>query len=169
MPVKEPLDYAALTEQALQEATAVAADAPPPPPTAEQKAQNLRATGMAAYLYGALSPLLGQAFDVETSKHYLDAFLKEAGAPTDPVERMLLEQLALAHHVIGRLHVRAGSRESLEEVKAYHTAAARLMGEFRRHTLALKCYREPQVRKPPEASLSPPQEAKGPAGGTNGV
>jgi hypothetical protein len=149
MPADEPLDYATLTKQALQEVdAALEAAAPPPEPTAEQKAQNLRVRAVAAYLYGALAPLVGNAFDVATFQLYLEGFLAEAGAPTDPVERLLLEQLVLAHHVIGRLHVHAGSRQAIDEVKAYHAAAVRLMAEVRRTALALQSYRQAAAKQP---------------------
>src|SRR5271166_6000051 len=119
MPNETQLDYATLTEQGLKEQQATLEELNPTPPTLtpEQKAQNLRVNGVAPYLYGAMAPLLGEVFDVATFKSYVDAFLKEAGAPTDPVERLLLEQLILAHHVVGRLHVRAGTSDNLEEIK----------------------------------------------------
>ena len=164
MPAAEPTDYAALTQRAMEQAHAdLRAAAPPPRPslTAEQKAENLKQKGMPGYLYGALAGLLGHDFDVETFGLYLDGFLREAGSPADPVERMLLEQLALAHHVIGRLHVRAGCREGLEELKAYHAAAARLLAEFRRTALALKTYREPVAVQQAQATREGLSKGKG--------
>jgi hypothetical protein len=60
---------------------------------------------------------------------------------------MLVQQLAQAHFAIGRLHVRSsGSRGTVEAV-AYIAAAARLMAEFRRTSLALQAYREAAARK----------------------
>src|SRR5262249_34717623 len=137
--------------------------------TAEQKAENLKHKGMPGYLYGALAGLLGHDFDVETFGLYLDGFLREAGSPADPVERMLLEQLALAHHVIGRPHGRAGCRAGLEELKAYHAAAARLLAEFRRTALALKAYREPAAVQQAHATREGPRKGKGSRRGSNGV
>ena len=58
---------------------------------------------------------------------YLDSFLREAGAPSDPVECLLLEQLLIAHHSLGRLSVLAGARVNLAEVTACLTTVARLM------------------------------------------
>jgi len=56
---------------------------------------------------------------------------------------MMVEQIAMAHHTIGCLNIRAARAETLEQAKVYNAAAARLLGEFRRIILALKKYREP--------------------------
>jgi hypothetical protein len=72
---------------------------------------------------------------------YLDAVIRDAGGPTDPIEVMMLEQLALAHHRIAQLHGCAGQANQPEAVKVYSAAAARLWGEFRRTALALRLYR----------------------------
>jgi hypothetical protein len=121
-----------------------AANPPPPaePFTASQKARNVQDFSGAVFLFGAAGKLYSPAFDIQTFKAYLDSYIKDAGAPTDPVERMLLEQLVLAHFSIGRLHFRAGTRDGLEEVTACAVAAARLQAEFRRSALALQAYRE---------------------------
>lgn len=80
-------------------------------------------------------------------KVYQDDLLREAGSPTDPVERMLLEQLTLAHHRVAQLHAQAEQVTSIEAAKVYMTAATRLTGEVRRLALALKQYREPSGKK----------------------
>jgi hypothetical protein len=119
----------------------------------------------AGYLYAATSALVGSAFDVATFQVYLDRFLKDAGAGTDPVERMLLEQLALSHHVIGCLSARAGSRgEDHERMMLLLAGAARLMAEFRRTALALKDYRQGvDGGAGPRDSNASPQAAEVPA------
>lgn len=76
-------------------------------------------------------------------KVYRDRLLEEAGNPTDPIERMMIEQLALAHHRIAQLHVQVEEAKSIEAAKAYAAAAARLTGEFRRLALAIRQYRQP--------------------------
>lgn len=60
---------------------------------------------------------------------------------------MLVEQIALAHHNIGRLHVQAARAETIQQANAYNSAAARLLAEFRRSVLALKSYREPPTTR----------------------
>jgi hypothetical protein len=163
-------EYAAATKQALGEDVAhLKAAAPPPDPlTVEQKAQNLISVAPATYLYAALSGLVGPAFNVPVYQLYLASFLAEAGAPADPIERMLLEQLALAHHVVGRLHAHAGTRGGLGECTAYHAAAARLMGEFRRTALALKAYRHAPAARPARARKAGKPAEKRPLAGVNG-
>jgi len=97
------------------------------------------------YFYGSLTACHGEKIGPEAYKTYVVQLLKEAGDPSDPVERMLVEQLALAHHNVGRLHIEAARAEGLEQAKAFNAAAARLMNEFRHSALALKSYRAPTV------------------------
>jgi hypothetical protein len=80
-------------------------------------------------------------FDSAAYKIYLERFLEDAGKPADPVERMMLEQLALAHLRLGQLHGQAGHSKNLDAAKVYNSATARLWGEFRRTALALRVYR----------------------------
>src|SRR5262249_58501675 len=128
---KEALAYADLTARAAEEADALAkANQPPTPPTltTEQKAANLKELATASYLYAALVGVHGPAtFDIASYKLLVDDYLQAAGASADPVERMLLEQLLMAHHVVGRLNARAGTRERLEEGQTVPARAARLM------------------------------------------
>jgi hypothetical protein len=106
-------------------------------------ASNVRNTGAAAFLYGSMAGLFGDVLDKDVYQAYRDRLLQDFGDVTDPVVEMMVEQLALAHLNIGRLHVRAANAASVDEAKAYNAAAARLMGEFRRTSLALKAYRVP--------------------------
>ena len=103
---------------------------------AEVLKQNLFASLMA----GALSL---DRCGIETSafKVYLQRFLDDLGDPTDPIERMMAEQVALAHFRIAQLHVGAAESNSLEAIKLYNATASRLMGEFRRTCIALHLMR----------------------------
>jgi hypothetical protein len=142
MPATSALGHARPTTQDLE--------APPEPPERladEYRAENLRTRGAAAYLHGTAAPILAPDFSVSCWKVYVDRFMREAGDPKDPIERLLVEQLLLAHDALGRLHVRAGSREGVEEVNVFLGAIARLLGEFRRTALALQAYRQGQVGK----------------------
>src|SRR3954454_2626793 len=120
MPARPSREYRQATEQALtDDAVRLAADNPPAeaipspqlasPLSAAEKAQRLRDLGPAVYLYGSSAALLGENMDVDTWKVYVDGFLEELDSPADPVARMLAEQLALAHHALGRLYVLAAS------------------------------------------------------------
>lgn len=97
----------------------------------------------------AMATAIPVAQDIGTAafKLYLDGLRRDAGNPTDPVEAMLLEQLSLAHHRVAQLHAQAERSKSLEEIKIYTMAAARLTGEFRRLALGLNQYRQPAPRR----------------------
>src|SRR5262245_7909909 len=152
MPVRYQPDptYARITREGLEdeaprraeeEAPAGHKRASAPPPLAPpQKAEKLRNYAGATFLFGATAGLFGTVFDIETQRVYLDRFLEEAGSPPDPVERLLLQQIFLSHHAIGRLHVRAGSRENVDEITACLVTAARLQSEVRKTALALEKY-----------------------------
>jgi hypothetical protein len=108
-----------------------------------QGAANLKDETGGCYLYGTLAPLFGTQVNNLAYRAYLKQLFQEVGNPSDPLERMIVEQLALAHHCIGRLHVKSASSKTVQEATAYLGAAARLMTEYRRSALALKTYRAP--------------------------
>jgi hypothetical protein len=177
MPVKSDLKpspkvdraYLRATALALKEDAALLAAGGPPPAqaapalSAAEKAARLRDVAPAAYLYGAAAPVCGEARDVEAWKLYVDDFLKGLGVSgaAGPVARMMAEQLAMAHHAVGRLHVRAAARTSPAEVAAYHAAVGRLMTEFRRTAAALKAYGTGAARP---AAAAPRAKARTPSG-----
>src|SRR5262249_20893192 len=81
-----------------------------------------------ASLPACLATALGMArFDAAACQVYLARFLEDAGSPRDPVARLLLEQLALAHLRLADLHAQAAGAQSVEAVKVLTGAAARLM------------------------------------------
>jgi hypothetical protein len=131
----------------------------PPRLTAEQKAENMAKLAGAAFLSGAAGPLFGIPDDLPSFKLYLDNFMKEAGASGDPLERLLLEQVLLGHHAVGRLHFRAGTRENLEEVTACLATVTRLMAECRRTTLAVQTYRDASAAGKARSSRKPRRQA----------
>jgi len=68
------------------------------------------------------------------------------GNPTDPLERMLIEQAAFSHLMVLQLHVFTSAARSDDGAGIYAAAAARLLGELRRTILAFKEYRSPPTR-----------------------
>ena len=121
----------------------------------ELLARNIRETGGACYLYGSLTMFLGQGqHDIASFLEYLKQLLHDAGNPTDPIEVMLIEQLVLAHHNLGRLHVRAASAKDIQEHEVFNAAAARLTAEFRRTALAVGHYRQMSPKKDRSTSTS---------------
>jgi hypothetical protein len=100
---------------------------------------------------------------------YLERLRQQAGRPTDPVELMLLEHLALCHFRAAVLHGQAGEAGDLDGVRVYSEMAARLTGEFRKLVVTLQAYRAaaPARDGPPQA----PVESAGPRppGGSAGA
>ena len=76
---------------------------------------------------------------------HLDQLFAAYGNPTDPVERMMLEEMVFAHFRIGDLHALAAGAESSDLNVAYTEAARKLTGENRKMALALRQYRSSVV------------------------
>jgi hypothetical protein len=110
------------------------------------QAYNLRHRTAAVYLQAVMRSVMPENA-LPALATYVTQLLKDAGDPTDPVERMMIEQIALAHHNIGQLYVRAAVATNADQVQVYYAAAARLTSEFRRLALAWKAYREPTPAK----------------------
>lgn len=111
----------------------------------QKEADIIRDLAFPAAMAGCIP--LGSEIGSSAWKVYLDEFVRDTGDPTDPIERLMVQQLALAHHRIGQLHIRAESADSVEAAKQYAAAAVRLTGEFRRLALALRQYRQPVSTK----------------------
>jgi hypothetical protein len=73
---------------------------------------------------------------------FLDELIRESGNPSDSVENMLLEQIAMCHLLSMRLQAKASQAEGTEAIDLYLSGAARLSAEFRKTALALKEYRK---------------------------
>lgn len=125
-----------------------------PAPTIEEEksryqpqARAIRETYGGAILATCMGKCFGAHVESAAFKLYLDGIVASAGAPTDPVEIMAVEQLAWAHARLGDLHAQAVNAQSVEAAAVYSAAAARLMAEFRKTSLALREYRAPQTPK----------------------
>ena len=127
-------------------------DAPPAaPPTgldAARHAAAQRSAHAAGVLREGVFPALmatalnlDAAFDAAAYKAYLAGVMRDLGDPPDPVERVLVEQLVLAHFRVAQLHAAAGNAAGLEATRLLTAAASRLLGELRRTALGLKAYR----------------------------
>lgn len=102
----------------------------------------------AAFFLSNSMGTVSKVFDVRALELYRDNLLSDAGNPSDPIQIMMIEQLALAHLNIGRLHGEAATARDLNHAKAYGSLAIGLTGEFRRTALALKAYRTPDGARP---------------------
>lgn len=120
-------------------------------------ALNLRDMAAAGWIYWITSTTLSEKINPDAFKLYRDIILHEAGNPTDPIERMLIEQLALAHFSIGQLRIRACATENPKMAIAFSDAATRLLSELRRCSLALEDYRAKQAAR---AEMSRTEETK---------
>jgi hypothetical protein len=109
---------------------------------AKEQAENLGELSGAVYLK-SVAKSFEDAFTPAAFQAFRDKFLRDAGDPSDPVEQLMLEQLFLAHHHIGRLHQRAADAATLESARVFYGALCRLQGEFRRLALGLRLYRSP--------------------------
>lgn len=139
----------------------VAQPAKPPAPAApavklkpEERAAIMKANGGAQVIAQASFPSamsaaipLGAKVGASAFRVYLNRLVNQAGNPSDPIEIMMVEQLAMAHHRVAQLHVHVEQSQNIDERKVYLSAANRLTGEFRRLALALKQYREPSSKK----------------------
>ncbi len=115
------------------------------------QAANLKDLFAPAHLYIAISSSIAPSVGTDLFKVYRAKLLEEAGNPTDPIEVMLIEQLALSHFHIGRLHLKSCMAEHGPLVVAYADAATRLTAEFRRSALALEDYRLKQLSRKGQA------------------
>jgi hypothetical protein len=79
----------------------------------------------------------GTGFDVADYRTYLDELLAGARVGTDPVQRMLVEQLGIAHLRLALLQSQAAVAKSLDEHKVMNAAVARLLAEMRRTALTI--------------------------------
>jgi hypothetical protein len=109
-------------------------------PESDHFAEQLRETAGAVFLYGSMGRVF-QQMDCYAFKTYRDRLVADCGNPTDPIEVMMIEQIALAHMSIGRLQFNSATAGSIEAARTYGAMATQLLGEFRRTALALKSYR----------------------------
>ena len=98
-------------------------------------------------MYIAVSSSIAPNVSTEAFKIYRQKLLEQSGSPTDPIEVMLIEQIALAHFHIGRLHLKSCSAADGLLSVAFADAATRLTAEFRRSALALEDYRAKQIAR----------------------
>jgi hypothetical protein len=111
----------------------------------EHYASHIAETSSSAFMYFCMAGVFRQA-DAQAYKIFRDRLLADCGAPADPVEVMLIEQLALAHLNTGRLHFKSATAEDLESARTYGALAIALAGEVRRTALAIRAYRvKPQA------------------------
>ena len=140
-----PQDPSTRSPSPLEEGQGPSAGEPPQEQTEviatdENHAGHLRETVPSIFMFASLSQAF-KVIDQHAYKLYRDHLLSDCGSPTDPIEVMIIEQLALAHFGVGLLSCKGANAGKVDAVGVYSGAAARLMGEFRRSALALQAYR----------------------------
>ena len=89
---------------------------------------------------------LENAISIRGTQLHLIRFREAAGKPSDPVEKTLLDMLALGRLRLGRVHASAEKAGSPEAARVYLSAANRLMGEICKTALTLAEYRKSSRR-----------------------
>jgi len=96
----------------------------------------------------ALSRIVGDdRLSTKGAATYLLTFYPDGKTPSDPIEKALLEQLAIGHQRSIALNLRADKEPDALKLAVYNTAAVRLGAEVRRTALAIKAYRQPHSTK----------------------
>ena len=112
----------------------------------EGQAARLRDRAAAAWLYPMWAT---QVSDISPDAicHYVDEFMDVQENPTDRIERLIVEQVLLSHHAIGRLHSKAATAPTSEIAGTYLHAAAKLTHEFGKLVAVLRDYRTPVLMR----------------------
>ena len=98
------------------------------------------------------------------ARAHLLQFREAAGGPTDPVEQLLLDVLALARVRVARVHALAEQTTSPELIRVYLNTGCRLMSEISKTALALAVYRGQSKGNAPAAPENPNSELASAAG-----
>jgi len=95
------------------------------------------------FITASMAAALGSGghFDPADFEAYLDGLKDELKGSGDPIQTILIEQLAFAHLRLVRLQADAASAKALEAHKILNSACSRLMGEIRRTALTLDALR----------------------------
>jgi hypothetical protein len=124
-------------------------EAPAPPPLAlNDPAAVATMNRQAAVLENALFPRqlisalgLGEGASLLAVRLFLIRFREEAGSPQDAIEKLLLDQLILAHLKVVELHALGAEATSLDFKALYSNSAARLLGVICQLVATLTTYR----------------------------
>lgn len=99
--------------------------------TEEQQAKFLRESSAGVYLASSVGECLGNVVTAPGFRRYLEELRQAAGNPTDPLQQMLWEQFAMAHHNLGRLYHQASGSKTVDEVQTYSAVLLKLHSELR--------------------------------------
>ena len=101
------------------------------PLSSEQQSLFMRESSAAVYLNASVGTCFGDSVTVAGFKQYLAELRQLAGNSSHPLEQMLWEQFALAHHNLGRLYSLATESKTIDEVQTYSVVILKLHAELR--------------------------------------
>jgi hypothetical protein len=134
----------------------------------EYYADQLRNNSAAVWHHAAMATKI-KGVDPQSYILYHERLRADCGG-TDPIEVMLIEEIAQAHACLGLLFAKTSNGGHVEAVGIYSGAAARVMGEVRRSALALQAYRAAsrQLAHDPTRDLIVPDRVIDPDGDAPG-
>jgi len=138
-------DVASAPTSAANEVAEAVAEQPKPQPAGdlarhEHYAEKLRKNSAAIWHHAAMATRI-KGVDPQSYILYHERLLADCGGPSDPIEVILIEEIAQAHACLGLLFAKTSNGGHVEAVGIYAGATARLIGEVRRSALALQAYR----------------------------
>jgi len=92
----------------------------------------------AVYTASVIATAMPGLNDPEVMMHYLNQLAADANALSDPLVRMLMDQIAIMFHRLGALHTSSANAKTPQCALAYSVAAARLNAELRKSMLTLR-------------------------------
>ena len=108
------------------------------PMPAREIAQRLTKCSGAVYAASVVATTMPGLNDTEVWMHYMDQVAVDANAVSDPLLRMLMDQITMMFHRLGALHSSSANAKTPEAVVAYNAAAARLTAEMRKCMVTLR-------------------------------
>ena len=108
------------------------------PMPAREIAQRLTKCSGAVYAASVVATTMPGLNDTEVWMHYLDKVAVDANAASNPITRMLTDQITIQFHRLGALHSSSANAKTPEAVVAYNAAAARLTAEMRKCMVTLR-------------------------------
>jgi len=94
--------------------------------------------GPASYMQMILARGLGDVGDINVTAAYIAGVSSDCGTCSDPLLKMLLQQILISFHRIAQLHMSSSQGRTPEASLAYTSAATKLQAEMRKSMLAFR-------------------------------
>jgi hypothetical protein len=135
-----PSKRAPSKSECLEELEQIRTDAAKDPEEVEKYKDVIKDKAFSMHLFGISMGTPLAAVPIESMQQYLEDFIDELvgeKANLGPLDRLMVEQILLAHHLTGRLQCEALEGD-LETRRTNIQLAITLMGEMRRHVKDIK-------------------------------